>query len=102
MTFLEGKVAKSILILMGLVLFGITVFSYYSFLQQEGENISPIVSPATPSQHQVVVPDDVTQRLSQQSASDDVAAITGDLDGTSLSDLDKELQDIDRELGAIQ
>lgn len=46
-------------------------------------------------------PDIQTQRLSVQSPSDEISALEKDILNTDLSDIDKELQDIEAELSGI-
>lgn len=46
-------------------------------------------------------PDIQTQRLSTQSSSDEISALEKDILNTDLSDIDKELEDIEAELSGI-
>jgi len=96
MQFLEGKIVRGALIIMGATLFVITAASYWQFRTEDIG--SPSVSPPLSVQKVVAGPDATTNKLKQQSSSDDISAIEADLLSSDLSALDKELDQINSQL----
>lgn len=85
----KGNIVLPALIIVALVIVLAVVVAQRGILK-------PLIPTATP----LVSDDTQTQQLSQQGTSDEPAAIEQDLNDTDLSDLDKELSDIESELSS--
>lgn len=97
MAFLEGKIVKGVFITIGATLFVMTALAYYLALQEFDYAYPPVIPP-----HPFLQAADAgTKKLNQQSYSDDVASISKDLQDTQVDALDKEMQDINKELNSF-